>query len=540
MKKLLLLLLLMSFFTQAQEFGTDDLRVSDCGGDGNINSDAWDSNVTYNSATDQYLVVWEADDTDFAGVVDNELEIIGQIIDANGVEVGTDFMISSHQGAGDASIDANDPRVTYNSTDNEFLVVYSADRIAGEDEIYGVRLNASGSIIGSSFKISDMGTDGDVNIDATFPDVAYNSTDNEYLVVWRGDDLVDNQDEIWGQRISNTGVEIGANDFRISNVTSVNAGYDAATPVISWNSSGNEYLVAWRSDNIISGEEEIWGQRISNTGTELNTDFRISNLGTDGDGAFDAFDPEITYNATNNEYLVVWEGDRISGEEEIWGQRISNTGIEIGVDFRISSQGTDGDTTIDAYDPDVVWRSSTNTYFVVWEGDTTTVGEEEIWMQELTDAGGLTGGVIQISNMGTPGNTNIDAGDPAITTNSDQGLLITWESDDDGAPLLDNEMEIRLQMYGSAVLDVATNNLMASETNIYPNPNNGHFVLTYTGNTKLNQLTILDITGKHIQSVSLKDFNTRKVININSLGKGIYFAKITSENAVITKKIIVE
>jgi hypothetical protein len=58
-----------------------------------------------------------------------------------------------------------------------------------------------------------MGGTGNVVFVAFEPSVAYNSTNNEYLVVWRGRDntgsLTDNETEIFGQRLdAATGAEV--------------------------------------------------------------------------------------------------------------------------------------------------------------------------------------------------------------------------------------------------------------------------------------------------------------------------------------------
>jgi hypothetical protein len=57
-------------------------------------------------------------------------------------------------------------------------------------------------IRGYDLRISDMGGTGDPDYDAFWPAVAYNSTNNECLVVWDGDDntggLVDEEFEIFG------------------------------------------------------------------------------------------------------------------------------------------------------------------------------------------------------------------------------------------------------------------------------------------------------------------------------------------------------
>ncbi|MEM7040251.1 MAG: hypothetical protein AAF570_25005, partial [Bacteroidota bacterium] len=49
-------------------------------------------------------------------------------------------------------------------------------------------------------------------------------------------------------------------------------------------------------------------------------DFMISEIGPTGVNTWDALDPDIVYNATNDEYLVVYEGSAIAGEQEIFAR----------------------------------------------------------------------------------------------------------------------------------------------------------------------------------------------------------------------------
>ena len=226
------------------EIGANDFRISDMGGTGDPGYDAWEPAVAYNATDNEYLVVWEGDD-DVDGLVDNEYEIFGQRLDATtGAEVGSnDFRISDMGGTGDVTYGALLPAVAYNATDNEYLVVWRGDDNAGglvngETEIFGQRLDgATGAEVGSNdFRISDMGGTGDANYNVYSAAVAYNAADNEYLVVWTGDDnvggLVDNESEAFGQRLdAATGAEVGSNDFRISDLGGTgNVDYGAQEP----------------------------------------------------------------------------------------------------------------------------------------------------------------------------------------------------------------------------------------------------------------------------------------------------------------------
>src|SRR5262249_42575623 len=145
--------------------------------------------------------------------------------------------------------------------------------------------------------------------------------------------------------------EVGANDFRISDMgPDGNINFEAVRPAVAYNPGNNEYLVVWEGDDNTDDEVEIFGQRLSPAGGEGGAnDFRISDMGPDGFNDFQAFSPAVAYNGRANEYLVVWTGDDNTGtleqgEVEVFGQRLSNTGAEVGVnDFRISDMGVDGD-----------------------------------------------------------------------------------------------------------------------------------------------------------------------------------------------------
>src|SRR3989304_5491550 len=173
---------------------------------------------------------------------------------------------------------------------------------------------AAGVDVGANdFRISDMGPDGNTSFGAFNPAVAYNRVNNEYLVVWQGDDdtapLVDNELEIFGQRIDAApGAQLGTNDFGIRHMgPNGDTSFVAVGPAVAYNRVNNQYLVVWHGDDntapLVAGEFEIFGQRIdAATGAELGgNDFRVSDMGPDGNTSFDAFTPAGAYNRPNNE-----------------------------------------------------------------------------------------------------------------------------------------------------------------------------------------------------------------------------------------------
>ena len=451
-------------------------RISAMGPDGDQLYDAFIPAVAYNSVNHEYLVVWQGDDNT-PPLVDDEHEIFGQRIDAaTGAEVGVDdFRISDMGPDGDSAYDAERVAVAYNSVDNEYLVVWQGDDdtlplVNNETEIFGQRIDAAtGAEVGDNdFRISDMGPDGDSAHDAEWVALAYNSVDNEYLVVWQGDDgtppLANGEFEIFGQRIdAATGAEVGDNDFRISDMGPDGLLlYDAFIPAVAYNSVNHEYLVVWHGDDnaapVVDDEREIFGQRIdAATGVELGeNDFRISDMGPDGDPDFDAVRPSVAHDSVGNQYLVVWEGDDstpplVDNEVEIFGQLIDGaSGAETGDnDFRISSMGPDGNSIYSAESPSVVHNSVDRMWLVLWTGDDNTPplvnNEREIYGQRISAVTGaeLVGDDFRISAMGPDGNSGFDAFNPTIGYNSAENeFLFVWDGDDDVPPLVAGESEI--------------------------------------------------------------------------------------------------
>ena len=75
---------------------------------------------------------------------------------------------------------------------------------------------------------------------------------------------------------------------------------------------------------------------------------------------------------------------------------------------------------------------------------------------------------------------------------------------------------------------------------LYPNPATHQVTLTYVGEAQLQELTIVDMNGKLIKTVSLENFNNSQSIQTNELAKGMYFIQIQSNRDVITQKLIVK
>ena len=189
-----------------------------------------------------------------------------------------------------------------------------------------------------------MGGIGDADYDAHNPDLVYNCTDNQYLVVWESDDttadMVNDEYEIWGQQLDATLGELGTNDFRISEMGPVGDDYFSAhNPALAYNSTDNQYLVVWDFNRKSPIKIEGYGQRLNANAEKIGTqNFPLSDSGNGANGNYEAQKPAVVYESATNQYMVVWQDDELGkGDFEIWGRRLdASTGNMYMLDTRLS------------------------------------------------------------------------------------------------------------------------------------------------------------------------------------------------------------
>jgi hypothetical protein len=288
------------------------------------------------------------------------------------------------------SFGADSPEVAYNSTDDEYLVVWrDTNGVDNNANIYGQRVSSNGTLLG----IIAIYTGPDTV--PGLPAVTYNSTSNEYLVAWLENRNGGSNYDIYGQRVSGSGALLGS-DIPISTAPG-NQYY----PEVAYDNADNEYLVVWQDDRNGASNYDIYGQRLSGIGALLGGGIPIS--AATGRQQW----PVIAYNSINNEYLVAWEDDRLgTSNSEIYGQRLSGIGALLGSDIPISAAPGD------QYASSIAYNNAANEYLITWAGG-------GIQGQRVSGNGALLGSAIPIS-------TGFST-DPAIASNgAGNEYLITW------------------------------------------------------------------------------------------------------------------
>ncbi len=257
------------------------------------------------------------------------------------------------------------PAVAYNRTEDGFLLVAMFDSDQnGRYEIWGAIVEGDASGVGAPFLIFQWP-------DRSFwsPRVAWNSYRNEYLVVWNAVDTTT------GLPNDVAGVQVSASGAVLSAPRPI---ADAGTPHqadVTYNVAADEYLVVWRR-HIAAEDWDIYGARLRGSDAAL-----ISPPGAFAVSAppEDERSPAVTTNQQGH-YMVVWEYAYPGPccDWDIRGQELDVSGTPVGGSV-IVSQTTDDETN-----PRVVARPGPQRdYVAVWQR-ATALGSE-IWASRWGD-----------------------------------------------------------------------------------------------------------------------------------------------------------
>jgi hypothetical protein len=266
--------------------------------------------------------------------------------------------------------------------------------------------------------------------------VAWNATDDEYLVVWEDQRELDLlTSEVYARRVGADGTPLGT-DIQLTGPGSV---LSVGQPAVAWNGARNEYLVVWsdfRTCATGGPGSNIWGRRVGSGGNLIGRNLRISG------GPANEVDPAVAWNADADEYLVVWEDDRHGPWEgapppvdgwEVYGRRLAGDATRIGGWIRVS--GPTGieqcpDPLTDCMpDPRVVWNAAESEYLVVWQdGRHEDTRGRDILGRRVGADGAKMGGSLRVSGRAAVG----DEGAPALAWNAaDNEYLVAWHDERD-------------------------------------------------------------------------------------------------------------
>ena len=284
--------------------------------------------VAYNVLHDEHLVVWENHRGDMVDIYARRISGSGEVLSW--------FSIVSDSGR------TNDqPVVSYSPVLDEYLVAYVYHLGSSDYDLWARRVAWDGSWMSAEFPI-DRAADLQWN-----PSIAYNSQDDEYMLVyenWWSDGTRD----INGKRLSSEGTVlttqniIGGSDFT------------RGFPDVAYNEALNQYLVAYTRD--IGTDGDIFGRILTAWAAALTVETPICS---------DSFDQDfVALAAGPAEYLAVWEdGTWGTDDYNIYACRIAGDGTPVGPSggFPIAIE-----TERLHADPDVAFAQDGRGYLVAW------------------------------------------------------------------------------------------------------------------------------------------------------------------------------
>jgi hypothetical protein len=375
-------------------------KVSDLGYLVRDNEFLVDTNVIYTHArSDQswpsiacdgtnYLAVWQdsrcfPQKDVFCARIDSQ----GIILDPAGIHVATvtyDHLQTYCNGT---------PAIAFNGS--EYLIVYQDRRNSAETDIYGARVNVSGTVLDP----------GGIPISTApgyqrHPCVASNG--NDFLVVWQ--DERSGSTDIYGSRLDQNGLVQDPGGIEICNAIN-----SQTFPSVA--SDGTNYFAVWQdARDTTTNRFDIYGARIDTSGILLDT----NGIAVFADTATQ-IGPSISFNTTD--YLIVWEDHRTDALG-IVGARVDTAGTVLDP----SGITISGISSLPEWHPSVTFNNEH--YFVVW-GDDRNGTYPDIYGARV-DTSGTVLDTVNIPISVTPG----VKGRPAITSNGD-GCFSVWEDDRD-------------------------------------------------------------------------------------------------------------
>lgn len=254
--------------------------------------------AAYSPSKDQFLVVWQESP--------NGNDVQAQLVNSNGTLSGSQIPIAVLSGA------QIKPQVTYNTTSNEYMVVWTDNR-NGNNDVYGQRVSSTGTMVGGTLALlTGSGSQDDVGI-------AYSTTSGKYLVVYKDD--VPAKRVIRGLLVNADG-SLALGPIEISGLTS----FDQVSPAVCTDSTTGDFLVVWAENNT---PQLIKAQRVSSSGTLVGSIVTLSNATGNKNT------PRLAYEPWRQKFVVVWNDNRNSSSD-IYGQYVSIGGALWGANFPVN------------------------------------------------------------------------------------------------------------------------------------------------------------------------------------------------------------
>ncbi|RME60886.1 MAG: hypothetical protein D6790_08615, partial [Caldilineae bacterium] len=294
--------------------------------------------------------------------------------------------------------------VAANSANGSYFVVWRDD--AADPVLRGRLVSAAGEVLTRTL-IATSTTNTNL---VPWVDVAFNQVaGNQFMVVWNASDSTEGGD-IYGQRVAANGVPI-SQTFPIHMVQDHKNNF----PTVVQDAQHGQFLVVWSErwqEPFGPSHAQVSGRILDQTGAPMTDTFKIGGLEN-----YDLSRPAAAYNSAADQFLVVW--DEWYGGGQLRGQRLLHNGAAVGETLIITTFPGGGTTHVF---PDVAYDPFANRYLVVWAQGANN--DWNIYGQLLDASGAPVGEVLAIAD------SSLDQRHPAVNFyEGEQGgvFLVLWD-----------------------------------------------------------------------------------------------------------------
>lgn len=298
------------------------------------------------------------------------------------------------------------PAIAYNPTDDEYLVVWHTSYpLGGTRDVWGQRVARSGALIGQNFLIST-----DPLMENFQPSVAYDIGYHRYLVVWiRAPSSDPSAGDVLGRFVPWDGPSAGSLPFEICNWSSSQwAPKVAYTP---YPFDAPSFMVVWWNEPAAPVAHYISGRLVYADGSMPYGGFEIAS------GSEDRQMPDIAVTPLPylNRYLVAYEVlAPLGANSEVRGRLVTQTGVPSGPEFPVSDAGE----WIYGLQSNPAVASCGNEFAVVYQR---SVNQHDVYLQFIDGAGGKIGSIVRIAL------TSADETQPDVACGGDwDRYLVAW------------------------------------------------------------------------------------------------------------------
>ncbi len=307
--------------------------------------------AAYNGTQDEYLVVWSHDDGTNRNIRARRVSAMSGAF-LGSVIVVTDNSIDMDGDTYTATEDKTDPGVAWSPGLGKYLVAYAwkdASTAGDRTKVYAQLVNADGTIHTPQSQAypAFTGSSGTVSP----PRIAWNPTRSEWMVVWAWD--VAAGPDVFHLRLDNQVSPMGvvSAGTLIAN-THVNSGNTVddkdADPDVAYSATGAEYAVVYTYDSVeVPGQGG--GPPPADTGTDIRAKFfrasdlvEVGSLTTLGDaGSVSESAGRIDYDPIADNWLFLWEYPTSASDHDLRAWRVSrSTRAKVGASFTTVEQTT--------------------------------------------------------------------------------------------------------------------------------------------------------------------------------------------------------